>query len=268
MRHTSVVILGLWATNIYSFSPLQNELLRTRRTTALKVGGGLSPIANPADPSNENTHHSSQSVFDFEARQLLGIKDAAENKEKWKIWLQLLKPITWVPLSLVAMCGAAASGNYQWIWHPFLEKDMLLGIEDALKGLTVAVLAGPFSVGFAQAISDWYDHEIDAINEPHQHIPSGAIAKKEVFQQLWFLFFGGLALAMALDKWAMHNFPTITVIALYGYLVSYVYLVPPLKPKQNGWTSALAIGTCYISLQWWCGQSMFGSPETPFDWFL
>ena len=73
-----------------------------------------------------------------------------------------------------------------------------LVMEDALKGPMVVLLAGPFLMGFAQTINNWYNREIDAINEPHRPIPSGAITREEVFQQLWFLFLGGLSFAIGL----------------------------------------------------------------------
>ncbi|OMO89031.1 chlorophyll synthase, chloroplastic-like isoform 1 [Corchorus olitorius] len=34
--------------------------------------------------------------------------------DKWKIRLQLTKPITWPPLVWGVVCGAAASGNFHW----------------------------------------------------------------------------------------------------------------------------------------------------------
>ena len=33
---------------------------------------------------------------------------------------------------------------------------------------------------FLQTINDWYDRDIDAINEPYRPIPSGAISEQEV----------------------------------------------------------------------------------------
>jgi chlorophyll/bacteriochlorophyll a synthase len=77
------------------------------------------------------------------------------------------------------MCGAAASGNYHWIWNPFdpNDRDVMLGLEDAAKGFAAMILAGPFLTGYTQTINDWYDREIDAINEPNRPIPSGAISE-------------------------------------------------------------------------------------------
>ncbi|MEB3150588.1 MAG: chlorophyll synthase ChlG, partial [Sphaerospermopsis sp.] len=48
-------------------------------------------------------------------RQLLGMKGAAPGETSiWKIRLQLMKPITWIPLIWGVVCGAASSGNYTW----------------------------------------------------------------------------------------------------------------------------------------------------------
>jgi len=201
---------------------------------------------------------------------------STDEVEKWKIRLQLMKPrLSWIPLSLIVMCGAAASGNYHWIWQPstvFNIEDAMIGLDDAMKGLAVILLAGPFSEGFAQTINDWYDRDIDAVNEPYRPIPSGRISHKEIIEQLRFLFSGGLMLvALGLDLWTNHDTYTITVvIALVGYFISFIYSAPPLKLKQNGWLGALAIAIiCYISFPWWCGQGVFANKEiSSSDWLL
>ncbi len=79
-----------------------------------------------------------------DVRQLLGVKGASGTTEKWKIRLQLTKPVTWIPLVWGVMCGAAASGNYHWIWNPFdpNDRDVILGLTDTAKGLVAMILAG------------------------------------------------------------------------------------------------------------------------------
>ena len=96
-------------------------------------------------------------------RQLLGLKGASAETNIWKIRLQLTKPVTWVPLVWGVMCGAAASGNYHWMWNPFdpNDRDIALGFTDACKGFVGMILAGPFLTGYTQTINDWYDREID-----------------------------------------------------------------------------------------------------------
>jgi 4-hydroxybenzoate polyprenyltransferase len=60
------------------------------------------------------------------------------------------------------ICGAAASGNYVW-------NDP----NDIAKLLTCTLMSGPLLTGYTQTINDWYDRDIDAINEPYRPIPSG-----------------------------------------------------------------------------------------------
>ena len=203
-------------------------------------------------------------------RQLLGVKGASQETNIWKIRLQLTKPVTWVPLVWGVMCGAAASGNYHWMWNPFdpNDRDVLLGAEDALKGFVAMILAGPFLTGYTQTINDWYDREIDAINEPYRPIPSGAISEGEVIAQIWVLLLGGLGIAYGLDVWAGHDTPTVLLLSIFGSFISYIYSAPPLKLKQNGWAGNYALGASYISLPWWCGQAVFGELDRPVYFIL
>jgi len=198
-------------------------------------------------------------------RQLLGVKGASEETNIWKIRLQLTKPVTWIPLVWGVMCGAAASGNYHWMWNPFDENDrnVMLGLEDAAKGFVAMILSGPFLTGYTQTINDWYDREIDAINEPYRPIPSGAISEGEVIFQIWALLLGGLGIAYGLDVWAEHDFPIVLALSVFGSFISYIYSAPPLKLKQNGWAGNYALGASYISLPWWCGQAVFGELDRP-----
>ncbi|KAF5476288.1 hypothetical protein F2P56_008019, partial [Juglans regia] len=179
--------------------------------------------------------------------QLLGIKGAAQETNKWKIRLQLTKPVTWPPLVWGVVCGAAASGNFHW------------NLEDVAKSIACMMMSGPFLTGYTQTLNDWYDREIDAINEPYRPIPSGAISESEVITQIWLLLLGGLGLAGLLDIWAGHDFPTVFYLAVGGSLLSYIYSAPPLKLKQNGWVGNFALGASYISLPWWAGQALFGT---------
>ena len=184
-------------------------------------------------------------------RQLLGMKGASESTNKWRVRLQLMKPVTWVPLIWGVSCGAAASGHFHWT-DP----------QDIAKALSCMVLAGPFLTGYTQVINDWYDREIDAINEPYRPIPSGIVSETEVKTQIGILLAGGFALSGLLDVWAQHPWPVNSALTLFGAFVAYIYSAPPLKLKQNGWLGSYALGASYISLPWWAGQALFGT----LDW--
>lgn len=180
-------------------------------------------------------------------RQLLGMKGAAGGETSiWKIRLQLMKPITWIPLIWGVVCGAASSGQYTWT------------LENVLMAAACMLLSGPLMVGYTQTLNDFYDREIDAINEPYRPIPSGAISIPQVATQILVLLFAGIGLAYILDRWAGHEFPTITAIAIGGAFLAYIYSAPPLKLKQNGWLGNYALGASYIALPWWTGHALFG----------
>lgn len=180
-------------------------------------------------------------------RQLLGMKGAATGETSiWKIRLQLMKPITWIPLIWGVVCGAASSGQFSWT------------LEDVLKSAACMLLSGPLMVGYTQTLNDFYDRDIDAINEPYRPIPSGAISIPQVVTQIIALLLAGIALAYVLDLWAGHDFLTITCIALGGAFLAYIYSAPPLKLKKNGWLGNYALGASYIALPWWTGHALFG----------
>ena len=135
----------------------------------------------------------SETKLGGDVRQILGFKGAStEDVPVWKIHIQLTKPGTWVPLIWGVMCGAAASGHYEW------------NLDNIGKALLCMTMSGPFLTGYTQTINDWYDREIDAINEPYRPIPSGAISETAVKAQIAVLLLGGLACGWQLDQWCEH----------------------------------------------------------------
>jgi len=247
-----------------SFYPFEDDLVRqedlTKPRTKVEESSLFAKNGGETEASSENGA----------LRQLLGLRGATESADLWKIRLQLTKPVTWIPLVWGVMCGAAASGNYHWMWNPLdaNDRNIGLGFEDALKGFVAMILAGPFLTGYTQTINDWYDREIDAINEPYRPIPSGAISEGQVIAQIWFLLLGGLGIAYGLDAWCGHDVPTVLLLSIFGSFISYIYSAPPLKLKQNGWAGNYALGCSYISLPWWCGQAVFGQLDRPVYFIL
>ena len=59
------------------------------------------------------------------------------------------------------LCGAAASGQFEWT------------PESVAKSALCMLMSGPLLTGYTQTINDFYDKDIDAINEPNRPIPSG-----------------------------------------------------------------------------------------------
>jgi chlorophyll synthase len=198
--------------------------------------------------SDSPTPEQTSSDRSAKARQLLGMKGAAPGETSiWKIRLQLMKPITWIPLIWGVVCGAASSGGYTWTG------------ESILKAATCMLLSGPLLAGYTQTINDFYDRDLDAINEPYRPIPSGAISIPQVVTQILILLFAGIGIAYLLDLWAGHSFLVITCLAVFGSFISYIYSAPPLKLKKNGWLGNYALGASYIALPWWAGHALFGT---------
>ncbi|ANV85504.1 chlorophyll synthase ChlG [Picosynechococcus sp. PCC 7003] len=199
-------------------------------------------------PNPDTTPATAPEEQGSKARQLLGMKGAAEGETSiWKIRLQLMKPITWIPLIWGVVCGAASSGGYVW------------GVEDFLKAMACMLLSGPLLTGYTQTLNDFYDREIDAINEPYRPIPSGAISVPQVVTQILVLLGSGVGLSYLLDRWAGHDFPVMLVLTVVGCFIAYIYSAPPLKLKQNGWLGNYALGASYIALPWWAGHALFGT---------
>ena len=93
-------------------------------------------------------------------------------------------------------CGAAASGHYQWN-DPTQIAQLLLCM----------VMSGPLLTGYTQTMNDWYDREIDAINEPNRPIPSGRISATEVIAQIWVLLGASIGVSYVLDRCAVPHAP-------------------------------------------------------------
>jgi len=122
------------------------------------------------------------------------------------------------------------------------------------------LLAGPLVCATSQAVNDWYDRHVDAINEPHRPIPSGRLPGR------WGLYIAiagtllSLALAAALGTWVLGA----TVV---GLIFAWIYSAPPLRLKQNGWFGNAAVGFSYESLAWITGAAVMIGGRMP-DWHI
>ncbi|KPF64193.1 bacteriochlorophyll/chlorophyll a synthase [Bosea sp. AAP35] len=149
--------------------------------------------------------------------------------------LELLKPITWFPPMWAFACGVVSSG--------------VSIVDNALVAALGIVLAGPLVCAMSQAINDWYDREVDAINEPHRPIPSGRIPGR------WGLYIAmiwtGLSLAVAsmLGSWVL-------IATCLGLFLAWAYSAPPLRLKRNGWLGNAACGFSYEGLAWVTGAAV------------
>ena len=149
--------------------------------------------------------------------------------------LELFKPITWFPPMWAFGCGVVSSG------HPLAGHWTL-----ALVGI---LLAGPLVCATSQAVNDWFDRHVDAINEPNRPIPSGRIPGRWglAIACTWTLV--SLAVAAALGPWVF-------VAAIVGLALAWAYSAPPFRLKENGWWGNAACGLCYEGLAWVTGAAV------------
>jgi chlorophyll synthase len=158
--------------------------------------------------------------------------------------LELLKPVTWFAPMWAFGCGAVSAGQpAAGHWG-----QIALGI----------LLAGPLVCATSQAANDWYDREVDAINEPNRPIPSGRIPGR---WGLWIaLVWTALSLAVAyVLGWVVF------AAAVLGLALAWIYSAPPLRLKQDGWWGNAACGFAYESLPWITGAAILagGLPGWP-----
>jgi chlorophyll/bacteriochlorophyll a synthase len=148
---------------------------------------------------------------------------------------QLLKPITWFPPMWAFACGVVASGQglsgQVWI--------IALGL----------VLTGPLVCASSQAVNDWFDRHVDAINEPQRPIPSGRMPGR------WGLYIAIFWTALsALWSWQLGLWGFYAT--LLGLTFSWAYSAPPLRLKANGWLGNAACALSYEGLAWITGAAV------------
>ena len=158
--------------------------------------------------------------------------------------IELLKPITWFPPMWAFMCGVISSGVSVADRWPFL--------------IAGAALTGPLVCGTSQAVNDWFDRHVDAINEPGRPIPSGRIAGQ---WGLWIAVTGTILSAVV----ALETGPWVLAATALGLACAWAYSAPPLRLKADGWAGPAVVALTYEGLTWFTGAAvMLGAlPATP-----
>ncbi|WP_287373268.1 UbiA family prenyltransferase [Prosthecochloris sp.] len=167
--------------------------------------------------------------------------------DKTKAHLELLDPVTWISAFPCLAGGVMASGAMQSSTHDYLLLFLLF------------VIWGPLGIGFSQSVNDYFDLELDKVNEPTRPIPSGRLTEKEAIWN-WSIV---LLLAILISTWiGVHIggqrgfiFTSCLFIAL---IFGYIYSAPPLKLKKNIFFSAPAVGLCYGFVTYLSANALFG----------
>jgi len=136
------------------------------------------------------------------------------------------------------LCGAVSSGAP-------------LGNHWVLIGLGV-VLTGPMVCGASQAVNDWFDRHVDAINEPHRPIPSGRVPGR------WGFFVAVIGSLLSLLMAAAMG-PLVLAATLLALACGWAYSAPPLRLKTNGWVGPGVVALSYEGLSWFTGAALLAA---------
>ena len=156
--------------------------------------------------------------------------------------LELLKPVTWFPPMWAFACGAVSSGVSIGAHWPAL--------------LTGVVLTGPLVCAASQAVNDWFDRDVDALNEPGRPIPSGRMpgASGLVVAIAWSVLSLAVAGSLGLRGW---------IVGIAALALAWAYSAPPIRLKRNGWWGNAACGLSYEGLAWFTGAAILLAPAWP-----
>jgi chlorophyll synthase len=117
-------------------------------------------------------------------------------------------------------------------------------------------LAGPLVCGTSQAVNDWFDRGVDAINEPNRPIPSGRMPGRWALGIAMAWTFLSMLVALALGPW-------VAWASLLGLALAWAYSAPPIRLKTNGWWGNAAVGLSYEGLAWVTGAAAMAGGAMP-----
>jgi len=151
-----------------------------------------------------------------------------------KDYLEIMRPVNSVMLGVAIIIGAFITGGTQILGDGW--------------SLVYAFLTGFTMSGGAMAINDYYDREIDAVNEPQRAIPSGRISPSAA------VTFTGLLSAIGLISSCMISTEAL-LIAVFAWVVMMVY---SMWGKKTGFPGNLMVSVS-VALPFMYGGIMTGS---------
>jgi geranylgeranylglycerol-phosphate geranylgeranyltransferase len=153
-------------------------------------------------------------------------------------FLRLIRPLNCLMMGFAVIVGASLVSSLDF------SINLLLGF------VTSFTLTGA-----SMAINDYYDREIDAINEPNRPIPSGAVSPKETLFFALFLSIIGFTTAFGT------NFPNFSclIVAVIAWIVSVTYIT---EGKRTGLLGNFLVSACVV-IPFIYGSFVVEKPELP-----
>ena len=166
-----------------------------------------------------------------------------ENVSKLALIIRFLKPVTWIPVMWSFLCGAVASGAFGW--------NNIFGIKFMLGML----LTGPLASGTCQMLNDYFDRDLDEINEPNRPIPGGAMSLKNatILIAIW-------SVLSVITGYLIH--PLIGLYVIIGIINAHLYSANPIKLKKRLWAGNIIVAISYLIIPWIAGEIAYNPTFT------
>ncbi len=148
--------------------------------------------------------------------------------------VEIVRPVNSVMLGLAILVGATVTGGASILGSPLT--------------LLLSFVTGFCMTGAAMAINDYYDREIDAVNEPGRPIPSGRVTPGEAVALTAALSAVGLGASYMISL-------SVTLVAAFSWVVMMLYSA---WGKRTGFPGNLMVSAC-ISLPFIFGGLITGS---------
>jgi geranylgeranylglycerol-phosphate geranylgeranyltransferase len=132
--------------------------------------------------------------------------------------IRLIRPVNCIVMSFAVLVGASLAGISAVHW--------LSLVYGAVTAFTLC--------GASMAINDYYDYEIDRINEPQRPIPSGAVSLRAALVFTGFLTAVGLVSAVLISFYCL-------VFSLVAWVIMVAYVT---VGKRSGFTGNLLVSAC------------------------
>lgn len=157
--------------------------------------------------------------------------------------IRFLKPVTWIPVMWSFLCGAVASGAFGW--------NNIFGIKFMLGML----LTGPLASGTCQMLNDYFDRDLDEINEPNRPIPGGAMSLKNatILIAIW-------SVLSVITGYLIH--PLIGLYVIIGIINAHLYSANPIKLKKRLWAGNIIVAISYLIIPWIAGEIAYNPTFT------
>lgn len=165
------------------------------------------------------------------------------NMSKVRGVFKIIRPVNSFMIGISILVGATITGGLKIIEYP--------------NELIFAFITGFTLSGAAMSINDFFDREIDAINEPQRPIPSGMVTSDEAL----FITFGLSILGVA-SSW-MINFQAF-LVAITAWILLMIY---SSWGKKTGFLGNLMVSCC-ISLPFLYGGILTGHDHFVFSFSL